>query len=143
MPDKKKYQSIYGATKPIRGDQYLVELIIERRSNKGGVKLPDRFWSSPQSQYQYWKNIFIAECVHAKKLFDKYDSDCIIQAFNSHECKYILSVTNKQLEKVVVELQRQKNVQRLTIEKTNIVTIPTHIVPKQPTGKKSKLSKLK
>ena len=141
MSNSKKYVSIYGAKRSIRGDQYLVELIIKRRSEKQGVNLPDRFWST--EGYEYWSKIFVSECTHAKRLFAKYDSDCIIDAFNSFDCKNILSCVNKQLEKITKEFQRRKNLLE-SIKEHNLLQIEsTNIIPTKPTGKLSKLSKLR
>ena len=146
MPDNKKYVSIYGATRSIRGDQYLVELIIQRRSAKQGVKLPERFWSKKlysDGEYDYWAKFFYSECSHAKKLFDKYDSDCIIEAFNSYDCRNILSCVNKQLEKTTKEYQRRKNVLESVKESVKIKIVSPDIVPKKSKGKLTKLGKLK
>jgi hypothetical protein len=91
----------------------------------------------------YWKKIFAAECTHAKKLFSTYDPDCIINAFNSYECKDILSVTNKKFENIIKQYQHKKDIVELTKEHNELSTVSTNIVPKQPSGKKSKLGKLK
>jgi len=141
--NKKQYQSIYGALKPIRPDQYLVELIIQRRASKKNIKLPNRFWSNNSIQYVYWSKIFFSECKHAKKLFDKYDPDCIIDAFNSHDCKYVLSTANKKLEEITQEFQRRKNLIESTKEQKVIETSNTNIIPRKPIGKQNRLSKLK
>lgn len=143
MSNSKKYASIYGAKRSIRPDQYLVELIIKRRSEKQGVNLPDRFWSFKNNKYEYWKNIFAAECTHAQKLFNKYDAECIIDAFNSYDCRLVLSVTNNKLEKITKEFQRRKDTLEKVREHVNLTIVPTNILPKTPTGKLSKLSKLK
>ena len=140
---EKRYVSIYGALKPIRPDQYLVELIIQRRAAKKGIKLPNRFWSNKNIQYTYWAKIFFSECKHAKPLFDKYDPDCIIDAFQSHDCQYILSAANKQLEKITKEFQRHKDLVEKTKETNTIQTVDINIIPRKPIGKRNKLSKLK
>ena len=144
MSDKKKlYASIYGALKPIRPDQYLVELIIQRRANKKGITLPNRFWADKNIQFEYWSKLFYSECKHAKPLFNKYDPECIIDAFQSFDCQYILSAANKQLDKVSREFQRRKDLLDSIKQDTEIVTVATNIVPNKPLGKKNKLSKLK
>ena len=144
MSDKKKqYASIYGALKPIRPDQYLVELIIQRRSNKKGIKLPNRFWADKNIQFEYWSKLFFSECKHAKPLFERYDPECVIDAFQSFDCQYVLSAANQQLEKVVIEFQRRKNLTDQTKQEITLVTTDINIVPVKPSGKKNKLSKLK
>jgi hypothetical protein len=145
MSDKKTkhYASIYGALKPIRPDQYLCELIIQRRAEKKGIKLPDRFWSSKNIQYAYWSKIFFSECRHAKPLFQKYDPDCVIDAFQSFDCKFILSAANKQLEKIVQEFQRRKDLLESTKETNEVVIVETNILPRPTMGKPNKRSKLK
>lgn len=135
------YSSIYGAKKPIRADQFLVELIIQRRAQKQSVVLPPRFWSNPA--FQTWSRIFGSELRHSKPLFNKYDAECIIDAYQSHECKNILSSTNKQFEKVIKEFQRRKDLLDKVQEKIEIVTQSTTVLPRKQVGKQSKLSRLK
>lgn len=141
MKINKKYLSVYGAKKAIRADQYLVELIIQRRAERQKVILPPRFWSNPL--FKTWTQIFGSELRHSKSLFDKYDAECIIEAYQSHECKNILSSTNKQFEPVIQEFQRRKNLLESTQEKIEIVTHSTESVPNKSSGQKSKLGKLK
>ena len=143
MSDTKKYASIYGALKPIRPDQYLVELIIQRRAEKKKIKLPDRFWSSKNIQYTYWSKIFFSECKHAKPLFQKYDPECVICAFQSFDCRNILSAANKQLDRISQEFQRRKDLTDSTKEANVVVTTSVNIVPNKPSGKANRLSKLK
>ncbi len=144
MSDKKKqYASIYGALKPIRPDQYLVELIIQRRSMKKGITLPHRFWADKNNQFEYLSKLFFSECRHAKPLFNKYDPECVIDAFQSFDCQYVLSAANKQLDKVAKEFQRRKDLIEQTKQETTLVTTDINIIPMKPTGKKNKLSKLK
>ena len=138
-----KYASIYGAKNAIRPDQYLVELIIKRRADKRGVILPPRFWSNNDIQYKYWKNIFVVECTHSKRLFNTYDDDCIITAFNSFECRNVLSSINKNFEQVIQQYQEQKNIKIAVQQKQNIVISESVQLPTKPQNKRSKLSKLK
>jgi hypothetical protein len=143
MSDKekvKRYASIYGAKNSIRPDQYLVELIIQRRAEKQGIKLPDRFWTS--SEYTYWAKIFFSECKHAKPLFQKYDPECVILAYQSFDCRNILSAANKQLDKISHEFQRRKELLDATKEDNTVITTNTNIVPNKPLGKPNKRSKL-
>jgi hypothetical protein len=142
--NQKRYQSIYGALKPIRPDQFLVELIIRRRSEKQNIKLPDRFWSKEYSkEYDYWAKIFFSECRHSKPLFDKYDADCVIDAFNSYDCRNILSAANKSFEKIIREFQRRKDLVNKTKEHANLTIMNTNIVPKTQIKRKTRLCKLK
>lgn len=141
--NKKQYASIYGATRPIRPDQYLVELIIKRRADKKGITLPQRFWSIKNVQFAYWTQIFGSELRHSKSLFKKYDPECIIDAFNSYDCQYVLSSTNKQLEKITKEFQRRKDLIEQTKQEVNIFTNDINSVPNKKSGTKTRLSKLK
>ena len=143
MLDKKKvkrYASIYGAKNSIRPDQFLCELIIQRRAEKKGIKLPDRFWTSPE--YAYWAKIFYSETKHAKPLFEKYDSMCVICAFQSFDCRNILSAANKQLDKTAREFQRRADLLDATTEQNIIITTNTNVIPNKPLGKATKRSKL-
>lgn len=137
----KKYASIYGAKKLVRADQFLVELIIQRRAQRQNIILPPRFWSNPA--FQTWTRIFGSELRHCKPLFSKYDAECIIDAYQSHECKSILSSTNKQFEKIIREFQRRKDLIKETQEKIEIVAQSVTELPRKPTGQKNKLSKLR
>jgi hypothetical protein len=144
MLDKKKvkrYASIYGAkSKSIRPDQFLVELIIQRRAEKQGIKLPDRFWTDVS--YAYWAKIFYSETKHAKPLFKKYDPECVILAYQSFDCRNILSAANKQLDKVAQEFQRRAELLDATQENNTVVTTNINILPNKPVGKANRLSKL-
>lgn len=144
MKTNKKYLSIYGAkSKTVRPDQYLVELIIKRRADKQNIKLPDRFWSKEYGgEYDYWTKIFGSELRHSKPLFTKYDPDCIIEAFQSFDCQYILSSTNKQLNKIAKEFQRRKDLLDSVKEVVEVVTTNTDIIPRRAMGKPNKRSKL-
>ena len=137
----KRYASIYGAKNSIRPDQYLVELIIQRRAEKQGIKLPDRFWTD--ISYSYWAKIFYSETKHAKPLFQKYDAECVICAFQSFDCRNILSAANKQLDRISQEFQRRKDLTDSTKEANVVVTTNTNIIPNKPMGKANRLSKLK
>jgi hypothetical protein len=120
-------------------------LIIKRRADKQKVVLPPRFWSKKEhsEDYSYWTRIFGSELRYAKPLFDKYDPECIINAFLSHDCQYILSCTNKQFEKIVQEFQRRKDMLDSVKQEVVIQTTTTTSLPRKQTGKLSKLSKLK
>lgn len=146
MKTSKRYKSIYGSeSESIRPDQYLVELIIKRRADKQKVVLPPRFWSKKEhsEDYSYWTRIFGSELKHSKPLFKKYAPECIIDAFLSHDCQYVLSCTNKQFEKVVQEFQRRKEMLDAVKQEVVIKTSPTTSLPRKQTGKLNKLSKLK
>ena len=145
MPNNEKlYQSIYGATKLIRPAQYLAELVVKRRTERKKIDLPHQFWLQKyEEQYGYWKNVFVAECIHAERLMKEYDCDCIINAFNSYDCQKILSVTNKKLKEISRELQRQKNNIEQTREKINIIVANPNVFSTNIRGKGSKISKLK
>jgi len=136
----KKYASIYGAKNSIRPDQFLVELIIQRRAEKQNIKLPDRFWTSPE--FSYWAKIFYSETKHAKPLFEKYDPECVILAYQSYDCRNILSAANKQLDKVAREFQRRAELLDATKEDNSVITTNTNVIPNKPLGKPNKRSKL-
>jgi hypothetical protein len=145
--NEKRYLSIYGAPSNggrIMPHQYLVELIIERRAEKKGIKLPNCFWRKPQREtYDYWYKIFLHETVYAQRLFRKYDAQCVIDAFNSHDGQKILSANNKSLNKLAKEFQRRKDVLDATREKNKLVVTKTDTGPRKQKGKLNKLSKLK
>jgi hypothetical protein len=139
-----KYQSIYGAVKPITAAQYLVELIIQRRAKKSKVYLPPGWYKREfGDQYKYWTKIWNYETKFVKQLFEKYDPQCVIDAFNSHDCQMILSANNKKLAEISAEFQRRKKARDLVKEETILNTTSTTAKPRQPQGKQNRLSKLR
>ena len=124
--------------------QYLVELIIKRRADKKGIRLPNRFWIKElKNKYEYWVKIWNHETKYAQRLFKKYDPECVIDAFNSHDGDNILSANNKRLDKLAKEFQRRKDVLDATREKNTLVVTSTVTGPRKQKGKLNKLSRLK
>lgn len=145
MSNKKKYQSILGAKGLITASNYLAELIIKKRSDSKGIKLPNRIWSEQfkkDIRYKYWHNSYFGELVHACSLLKKYDMDCILSALNSPECKVILSLKNVKLDRIAQEYQEKKKLEDTTQEKISLVTTDINSQPRPKLGVKNKLSKL-
>ena len=145
MSDKKKrFASIYGAKKPILAHQYLVELIVKRRADKQNIQLPNQWWLAKfKPTYDYWTKLWNYETKFIKPLLEKYDAQCLIDAFTSFDCKDVLSAKNPKLEKVAKEFQRRKDILDATKEEVNITITATNIVPRKQKGKTNRLSKLR
>ena len=143
MSNKAKYKSIYGSTRLLRVEQYLAELIIKRRADKKGLRLPDKFWTIKDIQYKYWKNALASEIIHGSKIAKQYDSDCIIKAFNSYECQVILTLKNSKLDRIANDLQKKKDLAKQVREINPLEVVSPDEKPRQPIGRKNKLGKLK
>lgn len=142
MSHKKKYKSQFGASGLITASQFLAECIILRRIKKKGLSLPSRFWTYNNIEYKYWKNALKSEVIKANALLKKYDESCVIQAFNSNECKVILSLQNKKIYRVASELQKRKDTKEQIKEKTDIEFVPASSLPRKKTGKKTVIGRL-
>jgi hypothetical protein len=147
MSHKKKYPSIFGASGLITAAHYMAERIIKRRVDKKGVRIPDRIWQ-PQFKnnlrYKYWHNAYFGQVTHANNLLKEFDEECLIDAFNSHECQVILSVTNGTLKRVARDKEEVKAIKEAAKEAVTIVTTSTDKVGDiKLKKKKSKLGKLK
>ena len=144
MSNKQKYQSVYGAKTRIRADQYLVELVIQRRADRKNITLPDRFWAVKRNgKYAAWVKIFGSELTHARRIFDQFDEDCVVKAFEDYECRAILTLSNKKLTQLAGEYQKQKELQKAAQENIELDVVSTDTAPRKQQGKKSRLSKLK
>lgn len=147
MSYKKKYKSIYGAVGLVTAPNHLAELIIKKRADKKGLKIPNQIWSpkfkDKTSPYKYWYNAYFGELVHAASILKKYDEDCVIEAFHHHECLLILSLRNAKLTRISNELQQKKNLFESTKEKNKLNIVSANTLPRKTAGQKSKLGKLK
>lgn len=146
MSYKKKYKSIFGAAGLITAPHYLAEKIIKKRVDKKGLKIPDRIWDkkfSKDLEYKYWHGAYFGEYKKACVILKKYDEECVIKAIDSHECKLVLSLYNKNLERIIKDFQKVKEIKEKTREKNeSFVSYKSKLPPKQK-GNKSKLGKLR
>jgi len=146
MSYQKKYKSIFGANGLITAPNHLAEIIIKKRINKKGIKIPSRIWDkkfAKDPDYKYWHGAYFGEYKKACAVLKKYDEECVVKAIESYECKLVLSLYNKTFERVIKELQKQKHIKEKTKERIKpIVTYKNKLPPKQK-GTKSRLSKLK
>ncbi len=146
MSYKKKYKSIFGAKGLITAPNHLAELIVQKRADKKGLKIPDRIWDKQfktSLQHKYWHSAYMGELTHSYALLKKYDEDCIIEAFNSFECKPILTLRNSKLSRVAGQLQEKKDLAESVREKNELNIVSNTALPRKKQGKKTRLGKLK
>jgi len=114
--EKCPYQSRYSDSY-IRADQYIAELICEKKARCDGKDLPRKFWNLPE-----WSQFFKQHLRQIAKLLKKYEATTIIQALTSYEAGWKYSLfTDYMLE--LIENFHQKRLLNLTKER-QVVTLP-------------------
>jgi len=146
MSNKKRYKSIFGAKGLITAPNYLAELIIQKRADLKGIKIPPRIWGPQYKKdirYKYWHNAYFSELNHAHALCKDFDATLLITAFNDFECKPILTLKNAKLTRIANQLKQKKELAESIKEKNVLNVVSADTTPRKKQGKKNKLGKLK
>lgn len=78
---------------------YLAELVCRRKQEKENAgTLPIKFWNHPK-----YKNLYIREVSQAKNLLKDYPVQAIILALEDYRSRFIMSLRNKNLIKLIEE----------------------------------------
>jgi hypothetical protein len=82
---------------------YLAELVCRRKQEKeNSGSLPIKFWNHPK-----YKTLYIREVSQARVLLRTYSSIAIIDALNDYRSRFILSLRNKKLIRVIEDYQKK------------------------------------
>ena len=119
--------------------QYIAEMVCLREAEKQNVGKPAyALWNTEK-----WKKKFQSQVTRAYQLLKKYHEKAIINALNSYKGKTIYSLRVKFLEALIQKEQTQLD----KIEQRDIKEIEykdsSLLFPKEPYGKKSKISELR
>lgn len=119
--------------------QYIAEMVCLREAEKQNVGKPAyALWNTEK-----WKKKFQSQVTRAYQLLKKYHEKAIINALNSYKGKTIYSLRVKFLEALIQKEQTQLD----KIEQRNVKEIEykdgSLLFPKEPYGKKSKISELR
>lgn len=111
-------------------DNYIAELIFQRRAVYNKTTLPHQFWNSPKYKQQY-----VIQIIHINKLLERISSSAIIRAFKDSKA---ISVLNKKLVELAEQYQAELDNQVKIVEKTELPTDK----PSKPFGKTNPLTEL-
>lgn len=127
--DIRPFKSIY-KDGYVTVDNYIAELIFQRRSEYNNISLPHRFWNDPK-----YKNLYIAQIVHINRLLEKVSSAAILKAFKESKAASIL---NKKLQELAIQFQSEMDkTQRVLEKKEEDIQKPTI-----PFGQQNRLTEL-
>ena len=97
---KNCYPSGYSPKGWVRADQYIIELVCEKKAKTLKKELPIKFWSNPE-----WEKFFKSQLRKCKSLLQKYSSEAIIKALQDKRSWNIYSLFAPWLEDVIKEYQ--------------------------------------
>ena len=152
---KETYNSMYGSTRKLSANQYLVEFILKRRAKTKNIVLPDFFWKHPSNEYVYWEGAMNFELRKSASLLSIYPMDVIMAVLKSPEGSNILSFVNKRFNTLCAEENRKKKLRKtaksdtIIVDNVDDVEVDPNTKPRKrnqrdtSSSKKSKLGKLK
>ena len=140
--------SIYNPGKQISEAQYLAEYIIKKGADNKGVVLPERFWGTkddPKTEWKSWGDRIPIENIHAKRLLKTHSFKNIMSAIDDHRSRFVMSLTNKNLVKIINEYSAREKRKSIIEEsiRVDVKKTSTKTLPSRKPGKKSRLSKLR
>ena len=97
---KNCYPSRYSPQGWVRANQYIIELVCEKKAKTLKKELPIKFWSNPE-----WEKFFKSQLRKCKSLLQKYSSEAIIKALQDKRSWNIYSLFAPWLEDVIKEYQ--------------------------------------
>lgn len=105
---------------------YLAELVCRRKQEKeNSGSLPIKFWNHPK-----YRTLYVREVSQARNLLKIYSPLAIIDALSDYRSRFILSLRNKKLIKVIEEYQKkipdsQFTESNVTEEVTKVTPLPS------------------
>lgn len=124
---------------------YLAQFMCKRRADKEKVKLPKYFWRKEHRETFFkWQKIYQVEMMKARSLVNNsgFSGEAIINALNTRDGKFALSLHNKKLPDIIIEEQRKIDKQKSIT--TNITMSNEFSIPKRKNkNTKNKLNKLR
>jgi hypothetical protein len=110
--DASKYPSRYSPDGWVRADQYIIELICEKKARTLNKDLPTKFWNNPE-----WEKFFKSQLRKCKSLLQKYSAEAIIKGLQDKKAWKIYSLHAPWLPKIIenyqVEIDKPKIVEEL------------------------------
>lgn len=98
------YPSRYSPGGWVRADQYIIELICEKKARTNKKDLPIQFWNEPE-----WAKFFKSQLRKCKSLLQKYSAEAIIKGLKDKRAWKIYSLHAPWLLEIVEEYQTQIN----------------------------------
>lgn len=123
--DQKPYKSLCSDLY-MDAPNYLAELVCRRKQEKeNSGSLPIKFWNHPK-----YRDLYIREVSQARVLLRTYSSTAIIEALSDYRSRFILSLRNKKLIRVIEEYQKKVPESKFTEsqpieEATKIAPLPS------------------
>jgi hypothetical protein len=133
---ERKYISILDK-RQVSAQQYLVELVLDRKARKNKKVLPDKFWNEP-----LYKNDYKVQIIAASNLLKYFKFEDILFALNSKDGNWIFSLGYKGLidiikkHRVINKIEEVKAVSSVesikNVDEKNIYRKPS-VTPKKST----------
>lgn len=95
-----RYPSRYSPDGWVRADQYIIELICEKKARTEKKDLPVKFWKNPE-----WEKFFKSQLRKCKSLLAKYSADAIIKGLQDKRAWKIYSLHAPWLPEIIEEYQ--------------------------------------
>lgn len=102
------YPSRYSPNGWVRSDQYIIELICEKKAATEKKDLPVKFWQDPE-----WSKFFKSQLRKCNILLKKYSADSIIKALQDKKSWNIYSLFAPWLEDIIIQYEKSKKEPRL------------------------------
>lgn len=99
-----RYPSRYSPKGFVRSDQYIIELICEKKAKREKKDLPVKFWDSPE-----WANFFKSQLRKCKSLLTRYSADTIIKSLQDKRAYSIYSLHAPWLVDIIEEYHSHKS----------------------------------
>jgi len=99
---KNRYPSIYSPNGWVRADQYIIELICEKKAKLDKKDLPVKFWNDPD-----WAKFFKSQLRKCKSLLEFFKAEAIIKALQDKRTWNIYSLHAPWLPKIIDEYNKK------------------------------------
>jgi len=96
--DKSKYPSRYSPNGWVSGQQYITELICEKKASYDKKELPIKFWDLKE-----WNSFYRYQITLASSLVKKYGEEAVIAALKDNRCYKTYSLRSPVLKSVIEE----------------------------------------
>jgi len=102
--EKNCYPSRYSPSGFVRADQYIIELICEKKARYDNKDLPVQFWKNPE-----WATFFRSQLRKCKSLLVKYSAEAIIKGLQDKGSWKIYSLFAPWLPEIIEKYQAEIN----------------------------------
>lgn len=137
LSDKNRYPSRYSPGGWVRADQYISELMCERRARHLDKDLPTKFWNLDE-----WKGYFMYQLKLAQKMITEYQTKAIIMALQDSRTFKTYSLKVKWFKTIVEEYNSSLKKQETNEPDLSPVQTGTSFKRKEFNKKKSILNRL-